>query len=175
MVTRSGKGGALHRWRGKAAIIVGWLVLFFAPTSLFAQTPPPEQRLLLLDERELFGRIVQEDNINVWVQMASGMIIRVPKDQIRARFDYERPPFVPIVPFEDPSGSRMLFFPTAKPLQRGQGYVAVYEVFLPSVTVGITNRISITGGSTLIPNAQSQVAYVAPNLDEATFLSTRDC
>jgi hypothetical protein len=35
---------------------------------------------------------------------------------------------------------------------------------MPSVTVGITNRISITGGSTLIPNAQSQVAYIAPKI-----------
>jgi len=50
---------------------------------------------------------------------------------------------------EAPGGTRLLFGPTARSLQKGQVYFGVYEVFLPFVQVGVTDRISIGGGTPL--------------------------
>ena len=50
----------------------------------------------------------------------------------------------------DPRNSRLMFAPTARSLRAGEGYVAVYEARLPFVQVGITDRISIGGGTPLV-------------------------
>lgn len=47
----------------------------------------------------------------------------------------------------DPHDTRLFFAPTARSLKRGEGYVGVYEIFLPFVQVGVTDRFSIGGGT----------------------------
>lgn len=51
---------------------------------------------------------------------------------------------------DDPNPSRLFFGPTARPLKQGEVYLGVYEIFLPFVQVGVTDRISIGGGTPLI-------------------------
>lgn len=51
---------------------------------------------------------------------------------------------------DDPNPTRLFFGPTARPLKRGEVYLGVYEIFLPFVQVGITDRISIGGGTPLV-------------------------
>lgn len=48
-----------------------------------------------------------------------------------------------------PGGTRLLFGPTAQSLPKGQVYFGVYEFFLPFVQVGVTDRVSIGGGTPL--------------------------
>jgi hypothetical protein len=48
-----------------------------------------------------------------------------------------------------PGGTRLLFGPTARSLPKGQVYFGVYEFFLPFVQVGVTDRVSIGGGTPL--------------------------
>jgi len=44
-----------------------------------------------------------------------------------------------------------VFGPTARPLATGEGYVGFYGLFLPAVQVGVTNRLSLGAGTTLMP------------------------
>lgn len=50
----------------------------------------------------------------------------------------------------DPNTTRLFFAPTGRSLKRGEAYFGVYEVFMPFVQVGVTDRISIGGGTPLI-------------------------
>lgn len=51
---------------------------------------------------------------------------------------------------DDPNPTRLFFGPTARPLKRGEVYLGVYEIFMPFVQVGITDRISVGGGTPLV-------------------------
>ncbi len=46
----------------------------------------------------------------------------------------------------DPNTSRLFFAPTGRALKRGEAYLGVYEAMLPSVQIGITDRVSLGGG-----------------------------
>jgi hypothetical protein len=48
---------------------------------------------------------------------------------------------------EDPNTTRLFFSPTARTLPRGGGYFGVYELFIPFVAYGVTDRVLIAGGS----------------------------
>ena len=47
------------------------------------------------------------------------------------------------------SDTRLLFGPTARALPKGQVYFGVYEFLMPFVQVGLTDRISLGGGTPL--------------------------
>jgi hypothetical protein len=51
---------------------------------------------------------------------------------------------------DDPNPTRLFFGPTGRPIKRGDVYLGVYEIFIPFVQVGITDRLSIGGGTPLI-------------------------
>jgi hypothetical protein len=52
-------------------------------------------------------------------------------------------------PAPPPNGTRLLFGPTARTLPRGQVYFGVYEFMMPFVQVGVTDRVSLGGGTPL--------------------------
>jgi hypothetical protein len=47
------------------------------------------------------------------------------------------------------NGTRLLFGPTARALPKGQVYFGVYEFLMPFVQVGVTDRVSLGGGTPL--------------------------
>ncbi len=53
-------------------------------------------------------------------------------------------------PSADPNGTRLLFGPTGRALPKGQAYLGVYEFLMPFVQIGLTDRISIGGGTPLM-------------------------
>jgi hypothetical protein len=53
-------------------------------------------------------------------------------------------------PTMDANTTRLFFGPTARSLPRGQVYLGVYEFFMPFVQVGVTDRLSIGGGTPLM-------------------------
>jgi hypothetical protein len=66
----------------------------------------------------------------------------------------QQPDPVPPAPTQaqlpDPNPTRLFFGPTGRSIKKGEGYVGVYELFLPFVQVGITDRLSIGGGTPLV-------------------------
>jgi hypothetical protein len=63
---------------------------------------------------------------------------------------------------EDANRTRLFFAPTARPLARGEGYVAGYLLFFPFVGYGVTDRFTIAGGTPILPGIIGEVFYLAP-------------
>lgn len=51
---------------------------------------------------------------------------------------------------EDPNPTRLFFAPTGRSLRAGEAYLGGYEVMLPFVQYGVTDRFSIGGGTPLM-------------------------
>ena len=50
---------------------------------------------------------------------------------------------------EDTNPTRLFFAPTGRTLKRGEAYFGIYEIYVPFVQYGITDRLSIGGGTPL--------------------------
>ena len=65
----------------------------------------------------------------------------------------------------DPNPTRLFFGPTARSLKRGEGYLGVYEVVMPFVQVGVTNRLSVGGGTPIwFGNGGDRVFWFTPKV-----------
>ncbi|HYE95421.1 MAG TPA: hypothetical protein VD962_04380 [Rubricoccaceae bacterium] len=150
--------------------------LVAAPAAAQPTTDPPADttgtpliHLELADGTALVGRVVREDDEQVEFRTTGGALVIVPAAQVRSRRPFEGAVRGGRAVASDPNGTRLFFAPTGRPLGRGQGYVAAYEVFFPLVAYGITERVSVSGGTVLAPGAFGSVVYAA---SKATFLRT---
>lgn len=106
--------------------------------------------LRLKDGSRLFGRVESSSPEDVIFRTSSGGRLELAVDEIASL----RPApgrtgqgeFRP----EDPNRTRLFFGPTARSLPRGGGYVGVYELIMPFVQVGLTDRITVGGGTPLV-------------------------
>jgi hypothetical protein len=132
--------------------------LFFACVVLLAtagrleagQEPSPAQQVHLRDGSVLFGTIEASDDDHIVFRTIGGAEIRIARDSIvsiaPAKGEVVNGEFRP----SDPTATRLLFAPTGRALKRGDGYFGVYEFIMPFVQVGLTDRISIGGGTPLV-------------------------
>ena len=65
---------------------------------------------------------------------------------------------------EDPNPTRLFFAPTGRSLKKGEAYFGVYEVVLPFVQVGVTDRISIGGGTPIAFGGGAPPSWVTPKV-----------
>ncbi len=65
---------------------------------------------------------------------------------------------------EDPNPTRLFFGPTGRSLKKGEAYFGVYEILLPFVQVGVTDRISIGAGTPLIFGDVERPFWVTPKI-----------
>jgi hypothetical protein len=107
------------------------------------------EELLLNDGSRLYGAVEAQTDTDVVFRTTSGAVVTAPRERIVAirpvvgrilRGEFRR---------EDPNNTRLLFAPTGRSLPRGAVYVGVYEFLMPFVQVGVTDRISIGGGTPL--------------------------
>ena len=66
----------------------------------------------------------------------------------------------------DPNYSRLLFAPTGRPLEKGEGYFSDHELLFPGVAYGLTDNVSVSGGVSVIPGLGlgEQLFYVSPKV-----------
>jgi hypothetical protein len=65
---------------------------------------------------------------------------------------------------EDPNPTRLLLGPTGRSLKHGEVYVDDLLIFMPSVQVGITDRVSIGAGTNLLlPNFEPEL-WITPKV-----------
>lgn len=122
-----------------------------APAPSIVVAPPGEtQELVLRDGTRAFGRVERVEGGRVTFRTTAGAAIEVDASQV-----------VSVGPAAgrlhggeywaaDPNPTRLFFAPTGRSLKRGTGYFGMYEIFMPFVQVGITDRVSIGGGTPLI-------------------------
>lgn len=130
-----------------------------ADAGPLAQSPPPVivvapvgtiQELLIDDGTRAFGRVETIEVDRFTFRTVSGVLMHVEVARVRSlgpvagRLSGRE--FWP----EDSNPTRLFFAPTGRTLKRGESYVGVYEVLLPFFQYGITDRITIGGGTPLV-------------------------
>ena len=131
-------------------------------TSIASSSEP--MRLRLRDGSEVVGIIEEETDDVLRFRTLSGVVMEVPRDQVKSMQRLEGRIVNGEVLRVDPNHTRLLFAPTARPLGNGRGYLAVYEIFFPFVAYGAGSAVSLSGGVSLIPTAAGQLVYAAPKV-----------
>lgn len=143
------------------------LALGTAVSPLAAQRPavPPVDStkvvsLRLTDGSGLTGRVVAADDTSITILTFAAARVLLPRRSIASwreqagrvtRSGFQR---------ADPNTSRLFFSPTARTLARGSGYFADYYLFFPSAAFGVSDRVMLSGGISIIPGLSSQLIYV---------------
>lgn len=123
------------------------------------------QEIALEGGATYLGRVVS-DGDPVRFELLSGDLLEIARDRIvclRAvrgtRHDGE---FWP----EDPNTTRLFFGPTGRALERGEGYFSVFEIVMPFLSLGVTDRLTLSGGVPLIFGSGGiQLAWLAPKYE----------
>lgn len=66
--------------------------------------------------------------------------------------------------FPNPNSTRLLFSPTGRMLPKSEGYFSDYMLFFPGVALGVTDEVTLGGGMSLFPGAESQLFYFTPKV-----------
>jgi hypothetical protein len=134
------------------------VVLALVPAESFARALDPatvEQQvtlyeLVLRDGSRLYGTIEREDANEVVFRTQAGATVTAKRADIetlaKVTGTLADGEFMP----PDPNGTRLFFAPTGRSLPRGQTYLGVYEFLMPFVQVGVTDRLSLGGGTPLL-------------------------
>jgi hypothetical protein len=135
----------------RRAAIIACLVLLAATGRLEAgQEPSVTQEVRLLDGSVLFGTVEVSGDDHIVFRTVSGTEVRIAREAIAsiapARGDIVTGEFQRA----DPHTSRLLFAPTGRAVKRGDGYFGLFGLFMPFVQVGVTDRISMGGGTPLM-------------------------
>jgi hypothetical protein len=133
------------------AILVCVTVLFTAPA---AAGPSGQEsvlfELVLRDGSRLFGSVLSENETEIVFRTDAGAIVTTKTTdvlslrQVRGRMqdgEFRR---------DDGQVSRLFFAPTGRSLRKGQVSLGVFEFMMPFVQVGVTDRLSIGGGTPLV-------------------------
>lgn len=161
--------------RATAHAILAALTFFAAPV-LRAQvaTPAPVSpvpadstvvhEIRLSDGSVLYGFIVAQDSVQLVVRTINGLQLDVSRTRIRQlRVSPGRIVGGEYWP-EDPNHTRLLFTSTGRSLKRGEGYLSAYFLFVPMVAYGVTDRVTIAGGTPILPGAMGKAFYLAPKV-----------
>ena len=141
-----------HMARILLAVVL--LACSFVPVAS-AQAAPPAQatdvyELVLRDGSRLYGTVDRETDQEVVFRSTGGAILTARRIDIltlqRVTGRMEEGQFMR----SDEHRSRLFFAPTGRSLRRGQVSVGVFEFLAPFVQVGVTDRISMGGGTPLV-------------------------
>lgn len=160
-----------------------FVIVAFIAALIGQETPSTAQRLVdpdkltapgegfiqiitVSDGSMMIGRISEVDQETIDFATAYGILI-IPKGMISS---------ILTVPetsvkggeywFPDPNDSRLYFAPTGRMLSKGEGYVADYYLFFPTVNYGFKNNLSLGGGFSIFPtgNMKDQVYFITPKV-----------
>ena len=161
--------GNIVRRLAAAAVVLAFASVL--PSAARGQTPAPTvvvsdtvMEIRLNDGSVLYGRITAIEGERVIITAESGGRSDVGLAQIVS----VRPTTSRLVGTErwqaDPNTTRLFFGPTGRAVGRGTGYFAVYELLMPFVSYGVTDRLSLSGGTPVLPFVMGELVYVAPKL-----------
>lgn len=106
-------------------------------------------RVKLRDGTTLFGTVTRETESELELRLLSGGTVTLDLETVRERDTVrgivKNGSFYP----PDPNTSRLFLGPTARTLPKGEGYFGVYEVVVPFLAVGVTDWLTLGGGTPL--------------------------
>ena len=112
----------------------------------------------------LFGRLLERGE-RVRLLLEDGDTIDLPASQVE-RVREVRGSMVDGRFFRaDPNETRLFFGPTARTIPAGDAYLGVFELYLPFLAYGVTDRITLAGGAPLVfGDDLPLILYLAPKL-----------
>ena len=122
------------------------------------------QRIQLRDGSELIGRIISVDDSTFQFQSSLGVSTIRSDDVLKLSTERGGQVKSGQYYFPNPNTTRLVFAPTGRMLERGEGYFSDYWVFFPGISVGLSDMFSIGGGMSIFPEASSQIMYFTPKL-----------
>lgn len=154
------------------------LQLILAASSVGAQQPDQprpvlvvadsgvQQRVQLRDGSELIGRIIAVNDSTVQFQSSLGVSTIRSSDILKLSSDRGGVVRNGQYYFPNPNATRLIFAPTGRMLDRGEGYFSDYWVFFPGMSVGLSEMVSIGGGMSIFPGVGlgEQLLYFTPKL-----------
>jgi hypothetical protein len=106
--------------------------------------------LVLRDGTRAYGRVERLDGGLVTFISTAGAVLQVQAAEIVSVHPVNGRVVAGEFRRADPNPTRLFFGPTGRSLKRGAGYVGVYEILLPFVQIGLTDRLSFGAGTPLI-------------------------
>jgi hypothetical protein len=161
---------ALLRAARALTLVLLALAAALAPSPAAAQVPERIAvsdtlvEVRLSDGSTLFGRVVEVQDERIVLETQAGARVELSRPQIRSLRRVSGVVRDGVVWEDDPHGTRLFFAPTGRALAAGEGYFGVYELFFPFVTFGVTDRLTLAGGTPIIPDAIGELAYLGPKL-----------
>ena len=119
-------------------------------------------KIELKDGSTLIGQVISEDENTIVFKTTSGIKMDIPRVEIKKQAVVTDKIKKGEIWENDPNQTRLFFSPTGRPLDKGEGYFAVYELFFPFLAVGITDNLTLAGGMSLFLGADEQLLYIAP-------------
>lgn len=144
------------------AFVVLLSVLLATATShvVAAQTAAPPaitiaavgftQEIRLRDGTSAYGRVEAVENGRVRFRTLAGATLEIAATDVVSLVTVDGHVVANEFWKDDPNPTRLFFGPTGRPLEKGEVYLGVYEIVMPFVQVGVTDRISIGGGTPLV-------------------------
>ncbi|HET9265527.1 MAG TPA: hypothetical protein VFO14_20915 [Vicinamibacterales bacterium] len=138
-------------WARLSAAVLILTVLVGAPAMAAAQEPPiTTYELKLRDGSRLYGTIEVVDEQTISFRTITGTLLTPARADI-----VSLEPVTGIVRggeflADDPNRTRLFFGPTGRALPKGQVYFGTFQIIMPWVQVGVTDRFSIGGGTPLV-------------------------
>ena len=121
-----------------------------AAATIAVAPPDVTQEIRLRDGTSAIGRVEAVDGTRATFRTLAGATLTIDAADIVSLATIEGRAAGTQFWKDDPNPTRLFFGPTGRPLRRGDVYLGVYEVFIPFVQVGITDRFSIGGGTPLV-------------------------
>jgi hypothetical protein len=119
----------------------------------------------LTDGSRIFGTLVEENDARVVVVTPAGARIELARSQIASISalggSLVNGEFWP----EDPHATRLFLGPTGRPLAAGEGYVGDFELFVPFVAYGVTDRFTLGAATIVAPEVTGQAFALVPKLE----------
>lgn len=114
------------------------------------------------DGGKYFGYLQSETPERVVIRTPGGAIIDLARTDILSMTETEGTVVGQEFRPADANPTRLFFGPTARSLKRGEGYVGSFFYIMPTIQVGITDRLSIGGGTPLVFGGGSLPIWVTP-------------
>jgi hypothetical protein len=151
------------------------IISLLVSTAASAQPPAPAvaieipaadviQELELNDGSSVIGRVQSVGEGRFIFRSTSGVEMTVDNTAVRSLETFTGRIVGGEVWRDDPNPTRLFFAPTGRSLKKGEAYFGVYEIMLPFVQVGITDRISIGAGTPLFFGAFDRPIWVTPKV-----------
>jgi hypothetical protein len=103
--------------------------------------------LQLRDGTRVYGYLMEDGTERVVLRTIGGALIEVRRTEVVSLMPAPGRMRAGRFLRADPNPTRLFFGPTGRSLRQGEGYVGVYELFLPFVQVGLTDSLSIGAGT----------------------------